>query len=325
MSKIITEKEFQFQITDGKKKERIDLYLTNSLERSTRTRVQKLIKEGYVTVNQKSVKPNYIVSPGDNIVVKIPVSPRPDKVEAEDIPINIVYEDDDLMVINKPAGIVVHPALGNFTGTLVNALLHYTSKLSTLNEPVRAGIIHRIDKDTSGLLLVAKDEWVHSQLAKDFSKHNIERKYVAVCWGHLPAKEGEVIGNIARSKRDRKIFCVSPDEGKSALTFYKVIEEYEFLSLIELKLKTGRTHQIRVHLSHINHPIFGDAVYGGRKIVYGFNLPKIKNRVNNLLDIMTRQALHARTLGFTHPRTRQKLLFDSELPEDMKLLIDSVK
>lgn len=324
MSKIITEKKFQYQITDGKKKERIDVYLTNSIEKSTRTRVQKLIKEGFVTVNQKVVKPNYIVSPGDIINVSIPISPRPEEVEPENIPLDILFEDEYLMVINKPAGIVVHPALGNYTGTIVNALLYHTSKLSKLNEPIRAGIVHRIDKDTSGLLLIAKDEWVHSQLAKDFSKHNIERKYVAICWGHFPQKEGEVIGNIARSKKDRKIFCVSADGGKPAHTFYKVIEEFEFLSMIELKLKTGRTHQIRVHMSHINHPIFGDSIYGGRKIVYGFNLPKIKNRVDNLLEIMPRQALHAKTLGFIHPYTKEKLLFDSELPQDIKLLLSAV-
>jgi len=325
MSKIITEKKFQFNITEGKKKERIDLYLTNSIERSTRSKVQKLIKEGYVSVNGKIVKQNYIISAGDKIDVRIPVSPRPEEAEPEDIPLKIIFEDDYLIVLNKPAGIVVHPALGNYTGTLVNALLHHTSKLSSLNEPVRAGIIHRIDKETSGLLVVAKDEWVHSQLAKDFSKHNIERKYVAVCWGHFKNSSGEVIGNIARSKKDRKIFCVSEDEGKPAHTFYRVIEEYEFLSLVELQLKTGRTHQIRVHMSHIHHPVFGDPVYGGRVIHYGLNLPKIKSRVNNLLEIIPRQALHAKTLGFIHPRTKDKMHFESELPEDIANLIKEVR
>lgn len=325
MSKIITEKHFQFNIPDGKKKERIDLYLTNSIEKSTRSKIQKLIREGFVTVNGKIVKQNFIINPGDVIDVRIPVSPRPEEVEPEDIPLKIVFEDDDLIIINKAPGVVVHPALGNYSGTIVNALLHHTSKLSKYNEPIRAGIIHRIDKDTSGLLVVAKDEWVHAQLAKDFSKHNIERKYLAVCWGHFPDKTGEIIGNIARSKRDRKIFCVSADEGKPAHTFYKVLEEYEFLSLVELQLKTGRTHQIRVHMSHIHHPVFGDPVYGGRAIHFGLHLPKIKSRVNNLLELIPRQALHAKTLGFVHPRTGEKLLFDSELPDDFSNLLAAIK
>jgi 23S rRNA pseudouridine1911/1915/1917 synthase len=325
MAKIISEKKFKFEITDGKQKERLDIFLTNSIEKSTRSRIQKLIKSNLVLINGEPAKANYKVVPNDIIEVTIPVSPRPETVEPEDIPLEIIYEDDDLLILNKPAGVVVHPALGNHTGTLVNALLHYTGKLSSVNEEVRAGIVHRIDKDTSGLLLVAKDDWIHSELAKQFAAHTIDRTYWAVAWGRFKDDEGEIIGNIGRSKKDRKLFAVVENEGKHAHTFYRVIEEYEFASLIELKLKTGRTHQIRVHLNSVNHPVFGDATYGGRKIAYGLNLPKIKSRVENLLKIIDRQALHAKTLGFVHPRSGNKMEFDSELPEDINEIIKKLR
>jgi len=325
MTKIVTEKKYLFDIPEGKKKERVDVYLANSLENATRSRIQKLIKAELVTVNGKNVKANYIISPGEVIEVTIPVSPRPDKIEPENIPIEIVYEDEYLLVVNKPPGIVVHPSFGNFTGTLVHALLYHTENLSDYNSPDRPGIVHRLDKDTSGLLLVAKDPWVHSQLAKQFSNRTITREYWAVCWGILKEKEGHIIGNIARSKKDRKVFTVSENEGKHAETLFWEIEQFEFASLIKLKLKTGRTHQIRVHMAHINHPIFGDPTYGGRKIVYGSNLPKIKARVDNLLSIINRQALHAKTIGFIHPKTQEKLIFNSELPEDMTTLINKLK
>ncbi len=326
MAKLVTEKKIHIEIPAGKKKERIDLYLTNSIENASRTRIQKLIKAECVRVNGDIIKSNYIVNAGDIIDVVIPTSPRPEFTEAEDIPLDIIYEDEYLLLVNKAAGMVAHPSLGNFTGTLVNALLHHTNKLSKLNdEQTRPGIVHRIDKETSGILLVAKDEWTHAQLAKQFFHHTIEREYWAVCWGIFKEPKGEIIANITRSNKDRKVFTVSETEGKHAHTFYEVIEEFEFASLVKLKLKTGRTHQIRVHLSHINRPIFGDPVYGGRRIAYGLELPKMKTRVDNLLDIMTRQALHAKTLGFIHPRTKEKLFFESELPEDFKLLLKKLK
>jgi 23S rRNA pseudouridine1911/1915/1917 synthase len=327
MAKIITEKVLKYSITEGKRKQRIDSYLANIIENSTRSKIQKLIKAALITVNGKTVKANYQVVPGDEIVVKIPVSPRPEHVEAENIPLDILYEDEYLLVVNKPPGMVAHPALGNYSGTLVNALLHYTNELSKYNKEAltRPGIIHRIDKETSGLLLVAKDEFVHSELAKQFAAHSIDREYWAVCWGIFKNSTGEVIGNIARSKRDRKIFTVSETEGKYAHTFYEVIEEFEFASLLKLKLKTGRTHQIRVHMSHINHPVFGDPTYGGRVIVYGSNLPKMKSRVHNLLEIMPRQALHAKTLGFYHPIKKERIYIDSDLPEDMQNLIAKLR
>ena len=325
MSKIVTEKKFNILIPGGKNKERIDIFLAHSVENATRSRIQKLIKANCVIVNEKNVKANYLVSPGDKIEITIPTSPRPEKHEAEDIPLDIIYEDDYLLVVNKPAGMVAHPSLGNYTGTLVNALLHHTKKLSGLNDSGRPGIVHRIDKDTSGLLLIAKDEWTHARLAKQFYDHTIDREYWAVCWGLFKHKKGEVIGNITRSTKNRKVFTVSAKEGKHAHTFYEVTEEFDFASLIKLKLKTGRTHQIRVHMSHIKHPIFGDPTYGGRVIVYGSQLPKIKARVENLLEIMKRQALHAKTLGFIHPCTKEKLFMESELPEDFEKLLRKLR
>ena len=325
MAKIVTEKKFRFEITGGQEKKRLDLYLTNSIEHSTRTRIQKLFKAGLVLANGEPAKPNYKIVPGDIIEVTIPVAPRPDTIEPEEIPLDITYEDEDLMVINKPPGIVVHPALGNHTGTLVNALLHHTNKLSSLNEDSRAGIVHRIDKDTSGLLLIAKDEWVHSELAKQFAEHSIDRTYCALAWGLFPEHTGEIIGNIGRSKKDRKLFAVLENEGKHAHTFYKVIEEFDFATLLELKLKTGRTHQIRVHLSHINHAVFGDHTYGGRRINYGLHIPQIKGRVDKLLKLIDRQALHAKTLGFYHPVKKERMVFDSELPGDMQAVIGELR
>jgi 23S rRNA pseudouridine1911/1915/1917 synthase len=229
------------------------------------------------------------------------------------------------MILNKPPGMVVHPSPGNYSGTLVHALKYYTNELSSNYGEARSGIVHRIDKDTSGLLLIAKDENSHSHLAKQFAAHTTEREYWAVSWGKFKNSTGEIIGNIARSKKDRKIFCVAEDEGKPAHTYYQVIEEFDFLSLIKLKLKTGRTHQIRVHLSHINHNIFGDHTYNGRRINYGFELPKIKARVNNLLELIDRQALHAKTLGFIHPVTNEEMIFNSDLPEDFTNLLEALR
>jgi 23S rRNA pseudouridine1911/1915/1917 synthase len=325
MSKIIDEKIVEIEVPPSQKKERLDVYLARHIENATRTKIQKLIKAELVTVNGKIEKPNYQIAGGEKIVLKIPVSPRPDVIEPEDIPLDIVYEDEWLIVINKPAGMVVHPALGHHTGTLVNALLHHAENLSEVNDEGRPGIVHRIDKDTSGLLLIAKDDWTHAELAKQFAEHSIKREYWAVCWGHLEPPEGEIIGNIARSKKDRKIFTVSETEGKHAHTFYETLERFEFASLLRLHLKTGRTHQIRVHLAYKRHPIFGDPVYGGRRINYGGTSPKMKARVNNLLEIMQRQALHAKTLGFVHPQKKEFVFFDSELPKDMRTLLEKLR
>jgi len=324
MAELIKEKKLHFDVPSGQKKERIDMYLSAHIENATRSKVQKLIEANLVKVNGNFVKPSYKVLPDDFIEATIPISPRQEETEPEDIPLNIVYEDDYLIVVNKPAGMVAHPAYSNYTGTLVNALLHHTQKLSKLNEPGRPGIVHRLDKDTSGLLVVAKDDWTHAQLAKQFSKHTIEREYWTVVWGKFKERKGEIDTFITRSKKDRKKFATSASEGKHAVTFYEVLEEYEFASLLKINLKTGRTHQIRVHLSSINHPIFGDSTYGGREIVYSSNLPKMVSRTKNLLDIMPRQALHAKTLGFIHPHKKEFVRFDSELPEDLKNLLEAL-
>lgn len=325
MSKIINQKTYKFELPAGKTKERLDIFLTNSIENATRSRVQKLIDTKFVWVNRRYVKSNYLVKAGDIVEAIIPISPRPEKAEPENIPLDIIYEDDFLIVVNKPAGMVAHPAYSNYTGTLVNALLHHTSQLSETREPIRPGIVHRIDKDTSGLLVVAKDDVTHQKLALQFFKHTAEREYHAICWGKMDEPEGVFDTLITRSKQDRKKFAVSRIEGKQAVTLYYVIEEFEFASYLKLRLRTGRTHQIRVHLSSSNHPIFGDATYGGDKIHFGADQPKMKSRIQNLLEIMPRQALHAKTLGFLHPHTNQFMKFDSELPDDMKKLLEKLK
>ena len=275
-------------------------------------------------MNGAVVKSNYNIKPSDIIEAVQPISPRPEDAQPEDIPLNIIYEDEFLLVVNKPAGMVAHPAYANYTGTLVNALLHHSQKLSNINESGRPGIVHRLDKDTSGLLVVAKEDWVHAKLAEQFSQHLAEREYHAVCWGKFNETKGKIESLITRSKKDRKKFTVSDVEGKRAVTFYEVIKEFEFTSYVKLKLKTGRTHQIRVHLSSIGKPIFGDATYGGRQIKSGSDLPGIKSNVKNLLDIMPRQALHAKSLGFIHPKTKEMMRFDSELPDDIQLLISKL-
>jgi 23S rRNA pseudouridine1911/1915/1917 synthase len=322
---LITEKKFRFEITGGKKKERLDTFLVSKIENATRTKAKKLVEAGLVLVNGRQAKASYLVQPNDIIDVTIPVSPHPAEAEPEDIPLEIVYEDEYLLIINKPPGMVVHPAFSNWTKTLVNALLFYSKNLSRYNAPERPGIVHRIDKDTSGLLVIARDEWTHAQLAHQFSSHNIEREYWAVVWGLFKEKKGTIERNISRSKSDRKKFAVSATEGKTAVTLFEVVEEFEFASLLKLNLKTGRTHQIRVHLSSLNHPVFGDATYGGREIVYGSQLPKMKKRITNLLEVMPRQALHAKTIGFIHPHKKEFVKFSSELPGDFTLLLEKLR
>lgn len=325
MVKLIKEKKYHFEIPEGKKRERLDVFLSKSIENASRSKVQKLIDAGLVTVNGAVIKSNYQVKPFDVIEAVHPMTPRPEETEPENIPLDIVYEDDYLIVINKPAGMVAHPAYANYTGTLVNALLHHTKKLSGLNEPGRPGIIHRLDKDTSGLLVVAKDDFTHAKIAEQFSKRTVDREYHAICWGKFKERKGEIAFNIVRSKKDRKKFSISENEGRTALTLYEVLEEFEFTSYLKINLKTGRTHQIRVHLSGIGKPVFGDPTYGGRQIIYGSEKPKMKARVQNLLEIMPRQALHAKTVGFFHPVKKENMFFDSELPDDMKLLVKKLR
>jgi 23S rRNA pseudouridine1911/1915/1917 synthase len=325
MVNLITEKKYRFDVPEGKKKERLDQYLASHIENATRTKVQKLIEAGLVFVNGKAVKSSYKVLPFDVIEASHPIAPRPEDTEPENIPLKIIFEDEYLIIVNKAPGMVAHPAYANFTGTLVNALLYHSKNLSSVNEAGRPGIVHRIDKNTSGLLVVAKDDWTHAKLAAQFSKHSIEREYWAVCWGIFKDPEGTITANVVRSKHDRKKFTTSDSEGKHAVTHYKVLEEFEFTSLLKLNLETGRTHQLRVHLASLNHPIFGDETYGGTQIVYGSQLPRMKSRIHNLLEIMPRQALHAKTLGFIHPHTKENVCFDSELPDDIENLLQHLR
>jgi 23S rRNA pseudouridine1911/1915/1917 synthase len=309
----------------GQKKLRIDKYIASHIENSSRTKIQKVIEQKCVLVNLKPVKSNYLVLPNDSIDITLPeIEEKPD-VTAENIPIDVVYEDEYLLVVNKPAGMVTHPAYKNHTGTLVNALLYYieqkSSNLSYAGGFERAGIVHRLDKNTSGLLVVAKDEEVHRKLSKLFSVHNIEREYQAVVWGHFIVKKGIIEKSLGRSQKDRKKVVVK-EEGKLAVTEFEVLKEFDFLSLVKLRLRTGRTHQIRVHLHSIGHPVFGDPDYEGRK-PHGIRLTnKLKEQIKHLLEAMPRQALHAKTLGFVHPATGEKLRFESELPEDFRQLIE---
>ncbi len=324
------DKNYKLIVPNIKDRQRIDKYITVFVENATRTKVQKSINMGNVLVNGNFVKSNYILKPYDEIDIELPV-PDKQEIAPEDIPLDIVFEDDYLLVVNKPAGMVTHPAYKNYSGTLVNAVMFYSQKkkdsLSSLNGFERAGIVHRLDKDTSGLLVIAKDETTHSKLSDLFMRHDIEREYNAIVWGHFRNKEGIIESRLARDKKDRKKVAVLRDDeegGKNAVTMYEVLKEFEFLSLLRLRLKTGRTHQIRVHLSSKGHPVFGDDTYGGR-VPHSVNLTNnIKSQIKNLLELMTRQALHARVLGFVHPRTREKLHFESALPIDMQNVLKTL-
>lgn len=301
------------QMTDT----RLDVYITSFVQNATRNKVQQAIKQGYVKVNGGLEKSSYLVQPLDQIHITLP-KPPPGEARPEEMPLNIVFEDEHLMVINKPAGLVVHPAFGNWQGTLVNGLLHHTgsSLAGAEDTPTRPGIVHRLDKDTSGLLVVAKTEQALSFLSSKFQKKDVERTYWALVWGHTP-EEGTIEGDIARSKKDRKLMTiVRSGEGKPAVTHFRRLELLDELSLLEVRLETGRTHQIRVHLSHRGHFVFGDPVYGGSTVRYGSNTGSRKNFFRNLFEVMPRQCLHAKTLGFVHPATGEMIQFDSELPGD---------
>ena len=321
---------FEIRIPAGQMKERLDVYMTNHTENATRNKVQEAIKNGEVLVNGKTIKPSYVILPNDLITVDL-LRPDPPEVKAEAIPLEIVYEDDFLLVVNKPAGMVTHPAYKNYSGTLVNALMHHSEKLSQLHaeddeefDIVRPGIVHRLDKDTSGLLVVAKDETTHQKLAKQFAAKTSEREYNAIVWGKFKQNSGVIDAPLGRSKSDRKKITVIAG-GKNAVTEYEVIDQFEYLALLKIHLRTGRTHQIRVHLAHIHHPVFGDGTYGGREIVVGGIEGKKKAEVKNLLEIMPRQALHAKKLGFVHPHTKKMIRFESELPEDMKAVLSFLR
>ena len=300
---------------------RIDKFLMDRLPNVTRTKIQGGIHEEFVKVNDQSVKPNYKVHPNDIITVAFPEPPRDSEVMPENIPLNIVFEDEYLLVVNKPAGMVVHPAHQNWKGTLVNALSYHFQNLPQLpSNDGRPGLVHRIDKDTSGLLVVAKTEHVLTALAKQFFDHTIERLYYALVWGVPDPEQGTINVNVGRSFKDRRITVAFPegDFGRHAITHYKLLQDLRYVSLVECKLETGRTHQIRAHMKYIGHPLFSDAMYGGNDILKGTVFSKYKQFVDNCFKILPRQALHAKTLGFIHPVTKQFLRFESDLPEDFK-------
>ena len=341
------EKVFEFRISGGQKPERLDKFLTRSITNASRTKVQKAIQDGTVSVNGDIVKPSYKICPGDHVLCKI-LKPPPIQLVPEDIPLDIKYEDDDLLVVNKPAGMVTHPGYGNRYGTLVNALLYHLGHRESIDvespdddedednedfdegsvfsdSSIRPGIVHRLDKDTSGLLVIAKNTSVHTKLQEQFADRTIERFYYAIVWGRYDEDSGTYEGNIGRSPRDRKLFSVVKRSGKPAYTDFEVIGRYEYAALVKIKLRTGRTHQIRVHFSHNNHPVFGDNDYGGDKLVHGGHNKKWRDMAYKALKIADRQMLHAKILGFNHPVKNEFMRFESELPEDMKQLNQILK
>jgi len=304
---------------------RLDKFLMLRLESVSRNKVQNAARAGNILVNNKAEKPNYRVKPLDVITVVLAHPPEEFNLIAENIPVNIVFEDDDIIVINKNAGMVVHPGYANFTGTLVNALLyHFQQNEKDRSHDLKPYLVHRIDKDTSGILLAAKNEYAQAKLAREFFDHTIERKYTALVWGDVKEDTGTITGNIARSAADRRVMTVyaEDDHGKHAVTHYTVLERFRYVTLVECELETGRTHQIRTHMKHIGHPLFNDAPYGGDRILKGTTFSRYKQFVENCFKLLPRQALHARSLGFTHPTTGKKLFFDSELPPDMKSVIE---
>ena len=295
---------FRFKVDPGQSLLRIDKYLTDRIENASRTRVQNAANAGNILANNKPVKPNYKVKPGDLIQVVLPTPPREIELIPENIPVNIVYEDEDVLVVNKEPGMVVHPGYGNYTGTLVNALMWHFRDLPLFSTgEARPGLVHRIDKNTSGLLVIAKNEYALNRLSKQFFDRTTDRKYNALVWGTPDPKEGTITGNVGRNLKDRKIMQVFEDgsDGKNAITHYRVLEDFGYISLIECKLETGRTHQIRIHFSHIKHPLFNDEEYGGDQILKGTTFTKYQQFIKNCFKILPRQALHAKSLSFDHP------------------------
>lgn len=304
---------------------RIDKFLNARLANVSRSKIQQGIEGGFVKVNDTVVKSNYKVRPGDVIVISMPEPPRDTDVKAENIPLNIVYEDDSLLIINKEPGMVVHPAYNNWNGTLVNALTYHFQQLPHMpGNDGRPGLVHRIDKDTSGLLVIAKTEPVMTALAKQFFDHSIERTYWALVWGEPNPPQGTINVNIGRSLKDRRLTVPFPegDMGRTAITHYKMLKGFRYVSLVECKLETGRTHQIRAHMKYLGHPLFNDAMYGGDLLVKGTVFSKYKQFIENCFKLIPRQALHAKTLGFMHPVKKEWVQFESDLPEDFKAVLE---
>jgi len=314
---------YRFTASVGQEPLRVDKFLMNFIENATRNKIQQAAKAGNILVNDAVVKQNYKVKPHDVVRVVLSHPPHENLLVAEDIPLNIVYEDDEVIVVNKPAGMVVHPGHGNYTGTLVNGLIHHIENLPT-NSNERPGLVHRIDKDTSGLLVVAKTEYAMANLSRQFFDRTTERFYYALVWGNIEEDSGTIEGNIGRHFKNRLQMDVFPngEHGKHAVTHYKVLERLTYVTLVQCKLETGRTHQIRAHFKHIGHTLFNDERYGGDAILKGTTFTKYKQFVENCFKILPRQALHAKTLGFTHPKTGEFLQFDSPIPEDMQACIE---
>ena len=314
-----------FTADKGQQPLRIDKYLMNFIENATRNKIQAAAKSGNIYVNDVQVKSNYKVKPFDNIRVLFEHPPYENLLTPENIPLDIVYEDDDLLIVNKEPGMVVHPGHGNYSGTLINALIYHFDNLPN-NSSNRPGLVHRIDKDTSGLLVVAKNEEAMTHLAKQFFDKTSEREYVAIVWGNMEEDEGTIEGHIGRHPKNRLqntvFFGDDEDKGKPAVTHYKVIERLGYVTLVSCKLETGRTHQIRVHMKHIGHTLFNDERYGGERILKGTTFTKYKQFVDNCFKVLPRQALHAKTLGFKHPKTGEFMSFNTEIPEDMQLCIE---
>ena len=304
---------------------RIDKFLSDRLPNTSRNKVKQAAQDGNIVVNGDAVKVNYKVKPFDEISIVLPYPPRETEVLPEDIPLDILYEDETLLVLNKPSEMVVHPGYGNYTGTLVNGLVHHFQNLPEAegNEG-RPGLVHRLDKNTTGIMVIAKTEYALSHLAKQFFDRTSDRRYQALVWGDVKEDEGKIEGNIWRSHKNRKVMDVFPegDIGKTAITNYKVLKRYGYVTLVEYKLDTGRTHQIRIHSKYIGHPLFNDADYGGDKILKGTTFTKYKQFIENCFALLPRQALHAKTLAFTHPETKEWMEFNSELPEDMQAVLE---
>ena len=315
---------FAITVDRGQSMIRLDKFLVDRMEHCSRNRIQTAADNGSILVNGVAAKASYKVKPMDRITLVMPYPKRELEIVPEAIPLDIVYEDDDLLIVDKPAGMVVHPGCGNYSGTLVNALAYHLRHLEMFRGgDMRAGLVHRIDKDTSGLLVVAKNEFSHVRLAKQFFDHTIHRRYVALAWGNFDEDEGTVTGNIGRDPRDRMLMHVFADgsQGKHAVTHYRVLHRYGYVTLLECRLETGRTHQIRVHMSWRGHPLFNDPRYGGDRILKGTTFSKYRQFISNCFALLPRQALHARSLGFVHPTTGREMLFESDLPEDFRAVI----